>query len=418
MAKPREIGKFSIGIGDRFGKQGKAQLQAVIKAMEQGVTITPVWNKSFREHQIVGTQPMDVRKEADSAVKACGWKGPYFVDADHVGMKNVDGFIEASDFFTLDVADFIGQPAEENRISAFVERHKKFIGDVRIPGIDVPLVVSKERLETIARQYVGAVSEAGKVFQRITGRKPEGTFVVEVSMDETPRPQTPVELLFILAAIADEKIPARTVAPKFSGKFNKGVDYAGDVSLFAREFAEDLAVIAFAVNTFHLPETLKLSIHSGSDKFSIYGHVRQALKTFDAGVHLKTAGTTWLEELIGLADAGAEGLKTAKRIYAGAFDRMEELCRPYATVIDIQNEKLPLPRIVDTWDRETFLSALRHDPTNVSYNPHIRQLLHVAYKVAAEMGEAYLAAVDAHEKAISRNVTENLYERHIKRLFL
>jgi hypothetical protein len=115
-------------------------------------------------------------------------------------------------------------------------------------------------------------------------------------MDETDYPQTPVELLIILAAIADEKIPIQTIAPKFTGRFNKGVDYVGDVVQFTREFNEDLAAIAFAITTYGLPENLKLSVHSGSDKFSIYKAIHDAVKKFDAGVHLKTAGTTWLEE--------------------------------------------------------------------------------------------------------------------------
>jgi len=111
-------------------------------------------------------------------------------------------------------------------------------------------------------------------------------------MDETDQPQKPVEMLFILAAIADEGVPARTIAPKFTGRFNKGVDYVGDVSQFAKEFEEDLAVVAFAVKEFGLPEDLKFSIHSGSDKFSIYQPMKKAMKKFNAGLHIKTAGTT------------------------------------------------------------------------------------------------------------------------------
>ena len=160
-------------------------------------------------------------------------------------------------------------------------------------------------------------------------------------MDETDTPQTPVELLVILAAIADEGIPAETIAPKFSGRFNKGVDYVGDVKQFAAEFEQDLAVIRFAMQRFRLPETLKLSIHSGSDKFSIYGRSAGAIRKFDAGLHFKTAGTTWLEELIGLALAGGEGLAIAKEVYAQALGRLDELCGPYATVIDIDRKKLP-----------------------------------------------------------------------------
>ena len=160
-------------------------------------------------------------------------------------------------------------------------------------------------------------------------------------MDETDSPQTPSELLVILAALADEGIPVQTIAPKFTGRFNKGVDYVGDVAQFEREFNEDLAVVAYAVKQYGLPANLKLSVHSGSDKFSLYAPIRRALARFGAGLHLKTAGTTWLEELIGLAEAGGSGLALAKEIYAEALDHVEELCAPYATVIDIDSQRLP-----------------------------------------------------------------------------
>src|SRR5262249_15231440 len=140
----------------------------------------------------------------------------------------------------------------------------------------------------------------------------------EVSMDETDAPQTPPELLIILAAFADEGIPAQTIAPKFTGRFNKGVDYVGNVAQFEKEFSEDLAVIALAVKNYGLPANLKLSVHSGSDKFSIYPAIRRGIGKFNAGLHIKTAGTTWLEEIIGLAEAGGSGLTLAKEIYAEA----------------------------------------------------------------------------------------------------
>jgi len=222
----------------------------------------------------------------------------------------------------------------------------------------------------------------------------------------------------ILAAIADTGVPIQTIAPKFTGRFNKGVDYAGNVAQFEKEFNDDLAVIQFATHQYNLPVNLKLSVHSGSDKFSIYAPMCRALERFDAGLHIKTAGTTWLEEVIGLAEAGGEGLALAKEIYAGALDHVDELCAPYATVIDIDREQLPSAKTVAGWTSEQFVAALRHDAKNKSYNPHLRQLLHVGYKIAAQMGRRYLDALKQHEKFVSRNVTENLYERHLKRLFV
>jgi tagaturonate epimerase len=412
------LGKYSFGIGDRFGRQGRAQLAALIQARQQGVEITPVWNKSNREHGIIGTQPADVRQEADTAVAALGWKGPYFVDADHIGLANVDAFLDASDFFTLDVADFTGKPARPADIDAFVEKHRSLLGSHRIDGMVEPVEIDEPRLGAIAAKYLFAVQQAGEIFRHIEARKGTGRFITEVSMDETDTPQTPVELLVILAAIADEGIPAETIAPKFSGRFNKGVDYVGDVKRFAAEFEQDLAVIRFAVQRFRLPQTLKLSVHSGSDKFSIYKLIGEAIRKFNAGLHLKTAGTTWLEELTGLALAGGEGLEIAKEVYAKSLDRMDELCGPYATVIDIDRTKLPTPTEVGVWDGPRFAAALRHDLTCPQYNLSLRQLLHVGYKTAAEMGPRFLAALDRYEPTIAEQVTTNLYERHIRPLFL
>jgi hypothetical protein len=410
------IEKYSMGIGDRFGHQGVAQLRALVQAQELGIPIVPVWNKSFREHSIIGTSPGDVRLEADAAVKELGWAGSYYVDADHIGLKNVDQFIESSDFFTLDVADFIGKPADKAALDAFVRKYSTLAGSLTIPGIDHTIEISQEQIRAIAAQYLRGVQEATAIFRHIESINGAGTFITEVSMDETDTPQTPVEMLFILAAIADEGIPVQTIAPKFTGRFNKGVDYVGDVARFTQEFEEDLAVIAYAIQAFGLPENLKLSIHSGSDKFAIYGPIGAALKKFDAGVHLKTAGTTWLEELIGLAESGGDGLVIAKEIYEKALARYDELCGPYATVIDIDTDQLPSLHTVSEWHGEQYARALRHDQECPEYNPHFRQLLHVGYKIAAEMGDRYPDALKENEATISEHVAANIFNRHICRL--
>ena len=401
------LSKYSMGIGDRFAHQGVPQLQAVVQAKALGVDITPVWNKSNREHLIVHTHPDSVRVEADAAVKALGWKGPYFVDADHIGLKTVDGFIAGSDFFTLDVADFTGQAPPEAELQDFVARHRRYAKTLTIPGIDKALAISERDITDIARKYLLAVREAGAIYRHVEGAKGRDRFITEVSIDETDKPQTPIELLFILAAVADQKIPAQTIAPKFTGRFNKGVDYVGDVAQFEREFNDDLSVIAFAIRKYGLPDNLKLSVHSGSDKFSIYGAIRRALRRHDAGLHVKTAGTTWLEELIGLAESGGDGLALAKDIYRQALEHLDELCAPYLTVIDIDRAKLPDAKTVAGWKPEQFAAALRHDPQCGEFNPHVRQLLHVGYKIAAKKGEGYLDLVRRSNGHIARNVTGN-----------
>jgi hypothetical protein len=416
--KMKRLEKFSIGTGDRFAHQGKAQLQAVMKVKEKGADVAIVWNKSNREHNLIGTEPASLRKEAEDAVKALGWKGGYYVDADHIGLGNVDRFLDASDFFTLDVADFTGKKADAASIDAFVKKHERYTGSLAIAGIAEPIKVSMDKLRAIAEKYLLAAQEAGKTFRYIESKKGKGNFVTEVSMDETDLPQTPDEMAFILAALADQGIPAQTIAPKFTGRFNKGIDYVGNVAQFEKEFDEDLCVIAWAIKEFGLPDNLKLSIHSGSDKFSLYSGMAKALKKRNSGVHLKTAGTTWLEELIGLAESGGEGLAIAKDCYKIALGRYEELRQPYATVIDIDQAKLPAVKDVEGWSGKEFAEALRHDQSCPRYNLHFRQLLHISFKVAAEMGARYTKALEANAEVIAHHVTTNLYDRHMAKIFL
>lgn len=410
-----KLERFTMGVGDRFGRQGVAQLSAFAKAKGRGLDIVPVWNKSNREHKITRTAPQSVRDEANAAVKALGWNGPYWVDADHIGRETVDPFLKCSDFFTIDVADAIGQAASQSDIDEFVKRHRALIGSLSVPGIERKIDVSEDDVRRIARTFLLAIRRAGEVYRYIVERRSDCS--IEVSIDETNSPQTPVDMLVILAAIAEEKIPVQTVAPKFTGRFNKGVDYEGNVAQFTQEFEEDLAVIAYAVSEFGLPENLKLSVHSGSDKFSIYEPIRRAVARFDTGLHIKTAGTTWLEELIGLAEAGSDGLKLAKRVYGEALDRYDELVGPYAAVIDIDTGKLPSADEVQKWASGEYAEALRHIEDNPRYNPHLRQLLHVGYKVAADLGDTYLDALDRHRETIARNVTENILDRHLLPVF-
>jgi hypothetical protein len=413
-----KLSKYSVGTGDRFAHEARAQLQACIMALENGIEAIPVWNKSNREHTIIGSKPMSVRDAADEAVRALGWSLPYFCDADHITLQTVIPFLDSCDFYTIDVADSIGQPASADEIERFVERHPELEGRIQFEKVGEVFEINEQGLRDTAHKYLAAVKKAAEVYRAIETAKGKANFIPEVSMDETDNAQTPLELLIILAAIADEGIPLQTIAPKFSGRFNKGVDYVGDVEQFTREFALDIAAIAYAVSHFGLPDNLKLSVHSGSDKFSIYPAIHATMHRLDAGVHLKTAGTTWLEELIGLAEAGGDGLALARDIYSEAYAHREELCVPYASVIDIDSSRLPSPTEVRGWTSEQYTSALRHVPGAAAFNSSVRQLLHVGFKVAARMGQRYIDLIEANQDIIAKNVTENLYDRHIAPVFL
>ena len=409
----KTIEPYTFGMGDRFGHQGEAQLKAVLQARESGIEVFPTWNKSYREHSIVGTEPQSLRDEADAAVKTLKWEESYYVDADHIRMETVGDFLAGSNFFTLDVADYVGETPDEAKLEKWLDSLDPYYGTLSIEGLKEPLLLSREAASEAGKQYFSAIAKAGELYRHIESQKSDSPFVTEVSIDETDQPQGPADIFYLLSMMAGEKIPVQTVAPKFTGRFNKGVDYVGDLAQFETEFHADLCIIAFAVRTFGLPETLKISVHSGSDKFSLYPIINRLIKKHGAGLHVKTAGTTWLEEVIGLARAGGEGLAIAKEIYAGGIENFEALTAPYSTVIDIDTAKLPSVEEVNGWTSEQFVAALEHDLSNSDYNLHLRQLIHVAFKVAAKMGDRYTDALKANAEVIGAGVTKNLFERHM-----
>ncbi|MBX3419988.1 MAG: hypothetical protein KF752_00385 [Pirellulaceae bacterium] len=412
------LAKYSFGIGDRFAHQASAQLAAFQQLSRLGPRVIPVWNKSNREHSLVGSEPASVQMAAEEAVRELGWYDQWHVDADHVQLATVDRYLNCSDFFTIDVADSIGKPSATTEIDDFISRHPELMGTFELTGFNKPYMIQREFVERVALKFLKACQTAGAIYNHIKAAKGSDSFIAEVSMDETDLPQTPPELMIILAALADAGVKLQTIAPKFTGRFNKGVDYVGDVHQFEVEFNEDIAVIAEAVKRYGLPENLKLSVHSGSDKFSLYPIIRQSIEQTGAGVHVKTAGTTWLEELIGLSEAGGDGLCLTKEIYAYAFEHVEELCAPYASVVDIQVRSLPHPHEVNQWDAAKLASTIRHIPNNASFNANVRQLLHVSFKLAAKAGSRFTDLLKANREIVGQNVTTNLLERHLKPVFL
>src|ERR1700686_2039838 len=184
-----KIEKFTFGVGDRFAHQARAQLRAFQLAAERGVEITPVWNKSNREHLIVGSEPSSVKAAAEVAVRQAGWNKPWHVDADHINLDTVDRYIEPSNFYTLDVAHFIGRPAPDAEIAAFVLRHPELIGALAIPGIEQPITTTREYVSRVASKYLAAVKASAGIYQHIAAKKGPDRFITEVSIYESDRPQ-------------------------------------------------------------------------------------------------------------------------------------------------------------------------------------------------------------------------------------
>ena len=308
-----------VGIGDRFGKEGSAQLRAMQKAEQAGVVVVPVWNKSFREHSLIGTKPDDVRVEADAAVKARRLEAqllrrrrPHRPQ----DRRRLPGRQQLLHPRRRRLHRQGGDRRGDRRLRA---RHGAVQGGAAHPRrrrrrSTSPTPCSRRsRATTFTRSRRRARSTA-------TSSPPRAP-TTSCPRSRPTRPTTRSSRSSCSSswrAIAREKIPVQTIAPKFSGKFLKGIDYVGDIRTFEREFDADLAVVAHARQVFGLPASLKISVHTGSDKFSLYPIMHRAIKKHGAGLHLKTAGTNWLEEVIGIAQSGPKGLAIAKRIYAQA----------------------------------------------------------------------------------------------------
>ena len=181
-----KLAKYSVGTGDRFAHQAKAQLQACIQALEQGVEVIPVWNKSNREHTIIGSEPASTRQAADAAVKALDWKLPYFLDADHITLKTFPASSTACDFYTIDVADFIGQPASPADIDTSFMRRQNLLGNHPTRRHTRTHNYYGRRSRTLQRKNISPPSRLpAKSTARSSHAKGEGNFIPEISMDET-----------------------------------------------------------------------------------------------------------------------------------------------------------------------------------------------------------------------------------------
>ncbi|MDP7655468.1 MAG: hypothetical protein QF706_05300, partial [Roseibacillus sp.] len=165
----KTIDKFTFGVGDRFAHQAEAQLRAFQQLADRGIPVTPVWNKSNREHLIVGSEPAGTRAAADAAVSSLGWTFDYLLDADHINLGTVDRYLPHCDFYTIDVADDIGTPAAPEEIAAFIDRHPELIGTIEIEGIAAPLRITREDVEKTARQFLKACELAGRIYRHIAG---------------------------------------------------------------------------------------------------------------------------------------------------------------------------------------------------------------------------------------------------------
>jgi len=288
----------SFGFGDRLGLATPGHIAAV-----QGTDFSPIFaQQSVRENARTGRTPLQVMNDAKRAVDEMGWQGPWGADADHLkSLEDLPPFVDAGyTFFTIDPGEFVENDADSDSLQILQRKfrisERKDVGWDQLSAIYLShnqvFDFGKFDDETLLRaeiKYGKAIQHTIKMYQALLQLK--DSFDFEVSVDETNTPTTPLEHYFIANELSRASVQFTSLAPRFTGRFEKGVDYIGDLALLDAEMAKHAAVTA-------LFGTYKLSLHSGSDKFSVYPMIA---KYWGKHLHIKTAGTSYLEALRVLA---------------------------------------------------------------------------------------------------------------------
>ncbi len=397
---PSPLGlRTSAGFGDRLGVATPGHVMAA----ERYPGIAPIFaQQSVRENARTGRTPQQVMDDAMWSLFQMDWRAPWGADADHLKTPaDADTFIDAGfTFFTIDPGDHVDNDAHtappdvvsakfaalpwnalDDTPEAMCNRYCRQTFAVG----NFTLAFDQETVERAGAKYGRALAHTARMYRHIAARMANRAFDLEVSVDETETPTSPEEHLFVALELRRLGAQWVSLAPRFVGRFEKGVDYIGDISTFTDAFARHAAV-ARTVGPY------KLSLHSGSDKFSIYGI---AARLTGGLVHLKTAGTSYLEALRTAAQVAPTFFR---EIFAFCIGRYETDRATYHVSARLANVPAPesladadLPDLLDQFDA--------------------RQVLHVTFgSVLDTYRDPLMALLDDHA-----TVYETLLDHHFQR---
>lgn len=400
---PQPLGRqTSFGFGDRIGLATPGHV-AAMRAV--GGSIAPIYaQQSVRENTRIGRTPQQVMDDAAWGVFQTDWREPWGADADHVKeVAHVAPFVAAGyTFYTIDPSDHVDNAAQTDSLATLRQKAEQApwsILETEYSALQeryctAPIGLAGETIrfdeETLLRalgKYGKAVAHTLVLTQEIQRQLGNRTFDLEMSVDETDTPTSAHEHFFIANELLQRGVPVVSLAPRFVGKFQKGVDYMGDLAEFEAELGKHVAIMQ------HFGQ-YKLSVHTGSDKFSIYGIVHRQAGGF---VHVKTAGTSYLEALRVLTQVNPA---LFRRILTLGHERFAKDRKSY--FLDCQPEQVPpsealrdaeLPALLDQFDA--------------------RQLLHVTFGSALDEYGTKLKAVLAANEQIYEDVLVAHFRRHL-----
>jgi hypothetical protein len=387
--RPQPLGlKKSVGCGDRLGLATPGHIRAVRDAG----SIAPIFaQQSMRENARTGRTPQQVLDDAMWGVFQEGWREPWGADADHLKTTgDVDLCVAAGyPFFTVDPGDHVDNEAHTAPLEALKGKihalpwadledspqglHGRYLGrQFAVEGL--LLDFDELALARAAAKYGRAIAHTAMIYRHLAAAMGGRPFELEVSVDETETPTSPLEHFFVASELQRLGVQWVSLAPRYVGRFEKGADYIGDLDEFDSELAKH-ASIARELGPY------KLSIHSGSDKFSVYPIFRRRAGDL---VHLKTAGTSYLEALRAIAGVDP---RFFREILALALDRYEADRATYHVSAD--PARVPRP---------SELSDARLAGVLDMFDG--REVLHVTFgSVVDRFHDRLLATLDAHEEA-------------------
>jgi hypothetical protein len=376
----------SFGFGDRLGLATAGHIASV-----RGTKFAPVFaQQSVRENSRTGRTPQQVMDAAKRAVDAAKWDLPWGADADHLKtLDDIPAFVEAGyTFFTVDPGEYVDNSADtdslemlERKVASvnWEELSELYLHD----GGHVGSQFDAQSLMRAAAKYGKAIQHAVAMFKRLSQLKDHFDF--EVSIDETDSPTKSIEHFFIAKELTRKDVKFTSLAPRFIGRFEKGVDYIGDLNILDAELAKHAAV------TSHFG-TYKLSLHSGSDKFSVYPLVA---KHWGERIHVKTAGTSYLEALRVLA-------KHEPHLFLKIYSLGRKCYEMDKHTYHVSAQLNLLP---DTDDLPSLLNDF-----------HAREVLHVTFGSAlARFGIELKAALAKHEAAYYEALRTH-FDKHLHML--